>query len=200
MYTAADYFNFTPEITYPADEDARGTASQNGTGTGTLGPVMSGDAIISFNSRFVKDYNTQDIEFSYPYVMDELCIMVPPSDRVPNYITIFRVFDMMVWAALVCTFVTLWAVTLVLDRAHAPRRPRSFGRPDVTSAAFAVYALLLSGAVGAPHVRAREASSMVLFCAGLLFSVVIMGAFQVRDHVLIFLPLDFLGEDFYCDL
>lgn len=51
MRTAARYFNFTPDIAYPEDEEAHGYSEDGITGTGTLGTVMSGRAWISFNGR-----------------------------------------------------------------------------------------------------------------------------------------------------
>ncbi|KAK3924994.1 Ionotropic receptor 21a [Frankliniella fusca] len=176
--TAAKYFNFTAVNAVPPDAEPFGYSDDGKTGTGTLGKVMTGEAWISFNSRFRKDYNTKDIDFTYPYSFDELCVMVPQAQRIPNYITIFRIFRLEVWLVAAAAFLCTALATHLLDRAHAARRPRAFRHPGPCGLAYNAFLLILAGSTASSHSGARETSTRLLFGMALLFSLNFMGAYQ----------------------
>ncbi|XP_052120215.1 uncharacterized protein LOC113209861 [Frankliniella occidentalis] len=174
---ATKYFNFTPVIDQPADKEPLGYSDDGKTGTGTLGKVMSGESWISFNSRFRKDYNTKDIDFTYPYSFDELCVMVPQAERIPNYITIFRIFRIEVWLTALLAYLCTALAAHLLDRAHAARRARTFRRPGPCGLAYSAFLLIMAGSMDT-YSGVREISSRMLFGAALLFSLNFMGAYQ----------------------
>lgn len=71
----------------------------NGEYYGALGDVVYGRADIAFNSRFLINYATNDIEFMSPILGDKVCIVMHASKDAANWKAIFKVFDIYFWAA-----------------------------------------------------------------------------------------------------
>jgi hypothetical protein len=116
----AKQMNFTAIARGPEDGNEYGFMFQNnGSFTGSIGDILYDRADISLNSRFVKLYGTNDIEFTLPVGFDSLCIVVPKAKRFPKWLALFRVFNLHVQFALVCAYVGCSIISHILQIMHS---------------------------------------------------------------------------------
>lgn len=66
-----------------------------------MGDVLYGKAYASFNARFIRDYGTDDIEFMTPVYFDKFCIIAPKASKIPEWMAIFKCFNVYVWCMIV---------------------------------------------------------------------------------------------------
>lgn len=166
--TMAHYMNFTPKITAPSNGEAYGFPLPNGTFTGALGDVIYKHVDISFNSRFIKHYNTADIEFSNPILSDKMCIIVPKAKPVPRWKRMLSSFNSQLWLILFCTFAIVASFKFILRRCHDPKQIQW----SVIFETFQVF--LLTGIHNPPNVT----SERCFYASCLIFCLVVMNAFQ----------------------
>ncbi|GAB0090490.1 uncharacterized protein DMENIID0001_052260 [Sergentomyia squamirostris] len=81
--------NFTPLIAPSSDSMDYGWMEPNGSFNGALGDVLYKRADFIMNGLFIKDYGTQQLEFSTTVDNDKLCIVVRTADLVTIYITYY---------------------------------------------------------------------------------------------------------------
>lgn len=43
------------------------------------------------------DYGTDEIEYMFPVFFDKLCVIAPKALRIPEWMAIFKCFDVTVW-------------------------------------------------------------------------------------------------------
>lgn len=48
----------------------------------------------------MSDYGTNDIEYMFPYFFDKLCIVAPKALKIPEWMAIFKCFNVTVWLSL----------------------------------------------------------------------------------------------------
>lgn len=111
----AMYLNFTPIIMNPHTNDTYGDEASNGTFTGTLGDILYGDADVAFNSRFLLNYGSLNIEYLLPTLGDKVCVVAPAALRIPQWKSVFRCFDFSFWLAFVTVTVVTSASYVTLD-------------------------------------------------------------------------------------
>lgn len=120
MRNLAKYMNFTAIAAGPRDGNEYGfMLPNNGTFTGSIGDILCDRVDISLNSRFVKLYGTNDIEFTLPVGFDNLCVIVPKAKRLPKWLAIFRIFNLHVQFALVCIYVGCSIISRILQKMHS---------------------------------------------------------------------------------
>lgn len=120
MRNLAKQMNFTAISGSPEDGEEYGYMFEtNGTFTGSLGDILYDRADISLNSRFVKEYGTKDIEYTFPVGFDNLCIVVPKAERLPKWLAFFRVFPLHVYLALVCVYVGSCIISHILQKLYS---------------------------------------------------------------------------------
>jgi uncharacterized membrane protein len=166
--TMAHFMNFTPKIMNPSNADSYGFPLPNGTFTGALGDVIYKQVDISFNSRFIKHYNTADIEFSNPLFSDKMCIIVPKAKPIPRWRRILLSFNSELWLILLCTFSIVTTFKFILRMCHNSRKLEWV----VIFETFQVF--LLTGI----HKPPKITSERCVYASCLIFCLVVMNAFQ----------------------
>lgn len=73
----------------------------NGTFVGSIGNILRKDIDVSFNGRFIKYYDTFDVNFMTPVLFENFCIVAPKALKIPEYLRIFQCFRPTVWVAIV---------------------------------------------------------------------------------------------------
>lgn len=73
----------------------------NGTFVGTIGEILRKNIDVSFNGRFIKYYDTLDVNFMTPVLFENFCIVAPKALRIPEYLRIFQCFHPTVWAVII---------------------------------------------------------------------------------------------------
>ncbi|GAB0087902.1 uncharacterized protein DMENIID0001_022640 [Sergentomyia squamirostris] len=96
MATVAKTLNFTILLnTY--DKIDFGYKSPNGTFTGSFGNILYKVSDVSFNNRFIFQYETNQIDFLQTIAQDKFCFMAPKAEIIPKWLAIFQCFRMDVW-------------------------------------------------------------------------------------------------------
>ncbi|XP_058055928.1 uncharacterized protein LOC131207334 [Anopheles bellator] len=181
MGNLAMALNFSARTMDDTDGMEYGYRQPNGTLVGSLGDLVYHRSDVSFNIRFMKDYDTHEIEFLHPIYTDQLCILAPKSLEIPQWVAIFLCFHPLVWG----TFVVVgfaggylwyglrrWALRKV--RRYRVREMRGDPVPYSTLAIELWLVLLGASSVHLP-VRVIE---RVLLAAFLVANVIISGTFQ----------------------
>lgn len=109
----AAHLNFTPVLVRPQYPDTFGEIWRNGSGIGAFGAVGSRTVAIASNGVYIRDYKTDKIEFLVPYSASSLCIIVPKSARIPQWMQIFSCFTSSTWIvllAIIVLFSLLWGL------------------------------------------------------------------------------------------
>jgi hypothetical protein len=166
--TMTHFMNFTPKIINSSHGETYGFPLPNGTFTGALGDVIYKRAHISFNSRFIKHYNTTDIEFSNSILSDKMCIIVPKAKPVPRWRRMLLSFNLELWLILICIFIIVASFQFILRRCHNSNKLQWF----VIFETFQVF--LLTGI----HHPPRIISERCFYASCLIFCLVVMNAFQ----------------------
>ncbi|KAJ8871972.1 hypothetical protein PR048_028312 [Dryococelus australis] len=114
--------NFTPVVLSPTDGATYGYLMDDGTYRGTLGHLVNRQADLSINSRYIRDYGSQDVEFTAPAIAQErLCVLTPRALPVPTWVTMVRCYSWQMWVLIVLTFAAcslLWAAVRAVDCQH----------------------------------------------------------------------------------
>ena len=166
--TMVHSMNFTPQIINPPLQEAYGFPLPNGNFTGALGDVIYRRADISFNSRFVKYYNSTDIEFSNSVLSDKMCIIVPKARLIPHWRRMLLSFNSELWLILFGTFMTVASFQFILRWCHKSKKLHWY----VIFETLQVF--LLNGI----HRPPKAISERCFYASCLIFCLVVMNAFQ----------------------
>lgn len=76
----------------------------------TAADVLSGRADIAFNSRFLINYGTNDIESMTPILGDKVCVVMPASKKTSEWKVILNCFDIYFWV----TFIVVTSASSII--------------------------------------------------------------------------------------
>lgn len=142
---------------------------------GALGDLLYDTTDIAINSRFLVDYETNDIEFLFPIFSDQFCVIAPSADKLPEWTAIFRCFDRYAWTIIVVVQILCAIVWFVL-RKQMPRTRGEDARFPLGSASFEMFKILISY----PATMPRSGAEMTFVASCLMVNLVITGTFRVR--------------------
>jgi hypothetical protein len=191
MRNLAKKMNFTAIADSPKDGKEYGYFFEdNGTFTGTLGDILHDRADLSLNSRFVKDYGTNNIEFTIPVGFDSLCLIVPKARQLPKWLALFRVFHLHVQFSIVCVYVVCSIIFYILQILY------SHFKSDCKEASLtAILIETLPPFLSLSMVRMPSSQSgKVLMISCLIFGMIIASAFQAKLVTVLSKP------DYYSDI
>lgn len=166
--TMVHFMNFTPQIINPPCQESYGFPLPNGNFTGALGDVIYRRADISLNSRFVKYYNSKDIEFSTAVLSDKVCIIVPKAWPIPRWRRMLLSFNSRLWLILLGTFTIVASFQIILRWCHKSKKLHWY----VIFETLQVF--LLAGI----HRPPKAISERCFYASCLMFCLVVMNAFQ----------------------
>lgn len=191
MRNLAKQMNFTAIAMGPRDGKEYGFIfSNNGTFTGSIGDILYDRADIALNSRFVKLYGTNDIEFTLPVGFDNLCVVVPKAKHLPKWLAIFRVFNSHVQFALVCVYVGCSIISRILQKMHS-----HFKRVHKDISLFDTCIEMLPPFLSLPLIRMPSSSHQKVFVMTcFVFGMIIASIFQGKLVTVLSKP------DYYADI
>lgn len=115
--------NFKPVVVMPDTAPYHGVIYKNGTVTGALSLLLARKVALAADQSFIKNYGTDDIEFTTYIDGDIVCIVVPKSQPIPHWMMIFNCFTLSSWACILVTIIMLILLgTLILSR-KSKRKP-----------------------------------------------------------------------------
>lgn len=169
------YLNFSVDVTEPADGIEYGYVNQDGIYFGTLGDVIYKRADISFNGRFLKDYNAKDIEFTTPIYHDQFCVLVPKALIIPAWRNIFLGFSMAAWYMIMLTAIIAGVLWWIMKAASLDPEPGSKG-----ALGFCVHFMDMCLLIASRPISLSSLGRERIFVAGcLIFNMIFSGVFQV---------------------
>lgn len=146
---------------------------------GGIGDVISQRIDAAMNSRFIVDYDTNDIDFVYPVFSDKYCVIAPGALKVPQWLAIFHIFDINVWILILVVDVLCALIWYFLKtvREHirgelifTDRRHNRFA--DITMSTFNVMTAY-------PTRMPIETLERIFVASCLMSNLIIVGTFQV---------------------
>lgn len=169
LYTTAAYFNFSLRLYTSYGTNTYGTVLHNGSIIGSLADIVYGRTDISFNSRFIMWYGTEDVDFSIPVTSDKLCIITPKSKQIPKWKNMLVCYKTEVWLSLFLVYFVCASCFHFLHKYHLQNQ--SVGCLPALDM-FRVFVL------SPVHHSPRILTQRLLFVSCLLFSLVILSTFQ----------------------
>lgn len=143
---------------------------------GAIGDLLYDTADIAINSRFLTDYESNEIVFLFPIFSDQFCVIAPAAEKLPEWTAIFRCFDRNAWTTIVVIQVVCAVLWFVL-RKQMPLRRGENARFSLCDATFEMYKILLSY----PAIMPRSGAEMSFIASCLIVNLIITGTFRVSQ-------------------
>lgn len=160
----------------------------------------------SFNSRFISDYGTNDIEYLFPVYSDKMCVMAPKALKIPQWMAIFKCFDRNLWLFIIfsntlCGYIW-YLLKLCANKCTSARitSKHSLERDSASVISIEMWIIMLGGvSKRLPH-RSME---RILLTVCLVSNIIIAGSFQVTIEIQIELHINsnsvfHPGQPFHC--
>ncbi|XP_046753203.1 uncharacterized protein LOC124416315 [Diprion similis] len=167
--------NVTPQLYEPPEKFGW---FWNGTFTGTLGRLAYHHSDLAFNEFFVKNYGTDNLEYTTYLSLDQICVIVPRRARVPEYLMMVRIFSPLAWAlisfgnaVLALVYVIVTGLTIARTRDQTSVKSRSGIRLQDFVASWVFYSFYPM------KPNAKWVSERVHITSGLILGVVVSGYF-----------------------
>lgn len=155
---------------------------------GALGDLIYDRADIAINSRFLTDYETNEIEFLFPILSDRFCVIAPSAEKLPDWTAIFRCFDKSAWTIIVVVQIICAIVWFVL-RKQMPIRRGENTKFSLSSASFEMYKIFISY----PALMPRSGAEMTFIASCLIVNLIITGAFRVSFYRTLYFILTYIN-------
>lgn len=154
-----------------------GSRLPNYTFTGSIGDVLYQRADAAFNSRFIEEYDTNDIEFLYPVFSDKFCFIAPAALEIPSWKAIFQCFTTNVWwtiflGGVMCS--VFW-YALRHTAGYWRRQYKGLRSFTIIDAALGTILVMCSSPIKLPVPSVER----ILLAGFLVANVIIVGIFQV---------------------
>lgn len=165
------YLNFTTVINNPPWGMEYGYILSNGTLVGSLGDVVYKNVIASFNGRFISKYDSDQIEFTYPLSNDLLCLLVPKSEKIPQWLKISHCFTFEAWFGILGMYVAIsiyWSLVRQIDVSS------TWIHRDTVDSFLEVFSLFIS----VPFRKVFNDYERIFFAICMIFNIIFIGTFQ----------------------
>lgn len=139
----------------------------NGMYTGSLGAVVYKRVDISANGRFMIKYESDSIEFTNPVSNDEVCVVVPKSLKIPQWIKIFRCFRADTWILLVFIWNSCVGFLFFIKKYHA----YNYNSSSVVMEMIAIFLTV-------PTKLSQQLSHRIFLASCMGFTVIVTSIFQ----------------------
>jgi hypothetical protein len=158
----AEHLNFDMVPFGTTTENNFGVVFDNGTITGSLHDVIHRKVVYGANSRTINNAPA-GIEFTIPYVTNELCVVVPKALKLPNWAILIKCFDQLSWTSIALTVAT----SGIFWHQVGPSA-------DFVKQSWQIFSFL----VGIPTKLVPTLHQIVFLVACMIFNIVILGTIQ----------------------
>jgi hypothetical protein len=158
----AEHLNFDMVPFGTTTENNFGVVFDNGTITGSLHDVIHRKVVYSANTRTINNAPA-GIEFTIPYVTNELCVVVPKALKLPNWAIFLKCFDQLSWTSIVLTVAT----SGIFWHQVGPST-------DFVKQSWQIFSFL----VGIPTKLVPTLHQIVFLVGCMIFNIVILGTIQ----------------------
>ncbi|KAJ9586650.1 hypothetical protein L9F63_019752 [Diploptera punctata] len=169
LSTLTRYLNITTIFHSPLDSDQYGSVLANGSIVGSLGDVVYGTTNVSLNSRYIKSYDTDDIEFSVPITTDRICFIIPKAKLISKWKNMLICFAPITWLMLLLAYLACSMCFYFLHKVNFPNSTAGDLR------VFSTFQVFILSPVNRPPTHMIE---RFLFALCLFSSLILMNSFQ----------------------
>lgn len=171
LKTITSRMNCTVELLPPSNYMDYGYRIKNGTHVGMVGDVVYRRVDFAANDVFIKDYETDTaIEFTTTVGSDSLCVVVPRTSLIPQWLQILQCFSPRLWYLLFASITCVGILRYIICRLIRKRRTP----PNRVTMAIEIILMLTNS----PQIMPRGNSERILVGFYLMFGVIIIGTFQ----------------------
>jgi hypothetical protein len=160
--TLAEHLNFDMVPFGTTTENNFGVVFGNGTTTGSLHDVIHRKVVYSANTRTINNAPA-GIEFTIPYITNELCVVVPKALKLPNWAILIKCFDQLSWTSIALTVATCG----IFWHQVGPST-------DFVKQSWQIFSFL----VGIPTKLVPTLHQIVFLVGCMIFNIVILGTIQ----------------------
>ncbi|XP_046602648.1 uncharacterized protein LOC124296629 [Neodiprion lecontei] len=172
LKTLSLWMNFSVDVYPPSNGAEYGYQIGNGTWVGMIGDVAYGRIDFAANGAFLKDYGANNlIEFTSPTNCESMCIVVPRSKMIPQWLQIFQCFSPLVWILLFCNVLVCGMIRYCLHSTLQDEKRRPSGLMEILIITAMIFA-------NSPEKMPVSNSERIFVGVCLLFSIIIVGTFQ----------------------
>jgi hypothetical protein len=107
--------NFTIKINFLEGEEQWGTILSNGSLTGGIARVTSGEADIGIGNYYLRTSRLRIVDCSFPYTSDPIVLVIPPGKLYSPLEKLLQPFDLIIWILLLTTFLIGLIVILIVN-------------------------------------------------------------------------------------
>lgn len=166
IYAIASALNFQIDLRFMDEPGSFGLIFTNGTSTGAMQKVMSGQVDLIMGMYSLRELRTKFMSFTKPYGSNSMAVIIPPGFRKSTYELLLGPFDNIVWYCFIgtCTFGII--VIILVKFQPDPIKNFIFGH-KVKHPLFNMIIILFEGEI--VHLPQRNFSrflltSFILFC------------------------------------
>lgn len=149
--------------------------------TGSIGDVLYGRSDASFNGRFIQEYDSDEIEFMYAVNADQMCVIAPAAERIPQWMAIFKCFHLYVWISLpivTCLCGVFWFLLKLWAYSK-----RQFTGLTERWTFYEILVQILMVLLGASILMPMRSMERFFVGSCLMANVIIIGTFQVISRL-----------------
>lgn len=162
LAAVVERLGFTVKLAWMAERYGK---LKNGRYTGSLGAVVYKNVDISANGRFLIEYESNSIEFTNPVSNDQVCVVVPKSLKIPQWIKIFRCFQTDTWILLIFIWNSCVGFWFLL------RKYRAYKSSSVLMEMIAIFLTI-------PTQISQQLSHRIFLASCMGFTVIVTSIFQ----------------------
>lgn len=107
--------NFTLEIIFLEGEEQWGTILSNGSATGGVIKISSGEADFGIGNYYLRTSRLKFLDCSIPYTSDPIVLVIPPGRLYTPLEKLLQPFDLIIWISLLTTFLIGLNVILIIN-------------------------------------------------------------------------------------
>ena len=166
----AQYMNFKIAVNTPNDGNKFGYRLPTGEFTGAMKDLIEGFADISGNERYIKYYNTSNIDFTMPaFYTKQLVVIVPKAQKLSTWESIYMQLNLTFWLYLLLIFCTSTVIWYILRKIR--------GKVSYLANMLDMMSIFLTMSLNL-LIRATSHSQRVFLSFCMLFSLIVMCLIQ----------------------
>lgn len=163
-----------------------GNRLENGSYDGAIGNIKNFKSDIAFVGFFIKDYGTDDVEFTSTVYQDQLCCMTLKAGKVPSALLPLLIFEKQLWVSFFLVYFVIavfWCILRLLNISFAEKAginlPSHISRASTTTNMLQIFIDSSMLIFNCPFRRfPKLQSERILIASICLFSLIVVAAFQ----------------------
>lgn len=163
--TVIRYTGASPLYIRPPLDTEMGLRLAGGNFTGSLAVVAASETSIAGNPRLLTFQWMDLLDFTYPHIRDNYCILVQKAKQVPLYLTLLLPFTSQVWLVIIAAIIVLSVEKQLLK----------ISMSGLTESIFITFRLFVTGSY---NNESSKISNRIFLSICLLYNIIVLNSFQ----------------------